>query len=189
MRYTIDRRLSHEITEKTLQTLNHEILAALHWKKSNIHCTIAIHLDNSLPLGRGRVAHENGRHTIYIHPKPGNQNLVHTLRHEILHSVLKSRIRSKLDEYKIYLPVPKDYKKQTFRENLEEYIVRCVNASIISQGLGKDWLKKQIEREIEQGFSLMPYVITFYRDWKKKMAPFSRETFIALSHHLKNWNR
>lgn len=116
----------------------------------------------------------------YVNPQNDRPFPWHTVRHELFHVFLKSKIRSKLKKYAISLPVSPDYYSQTFRENLEEYVVRSLNLLFLRHILGHSWYRKQINHEVTQGFKFMPQVIFFIQRWQKTKEPFSRLVFIEL---------
>lgn len=172
------------ISRKAQQTAN-EACKILHWKYQNCKLTTYIGIDYSLRPGSSKVAHNKGVHHIRIHPRKGKAFPLNTIRHELLHSLLKSRVRSKLKFKKLSLPVPKDYQHQTFRENLEEYVVRCLNALYLKRANGETWYQKQIFHEVKNGFKLMIKVSEFLREWSQRKEPFSRKTFIELTNWIK----
>jgi len=180
--------LSHQLNTKknkhSFFRTTKEGLTLLRWKEGGVRLTVYLRLDHRLPVGGGRVIHRYGKHIILLHPRPSQSFPWNTVRHELLHAMLKSKIRSKLRRYKIPLPTPKTYTSQTFRENLEEYCVRALQILFLQQKNGLQWGQKQIVRELQQGFLLMPIFVRFFQQWQKTKKPFSRNTFIELVHFL-----
>lgn len=184
IRHKISLALQKNYKSKSFHLIFQEALKILNWKISDIRCSISVRIDESLPIGGGRVIHRHGWHTILIHPPHEKLFPWNTVRHEFFHSALKSKIKSRLDQHTISIPIPKNYQSQTFRENLEEYCVRALQILFIQQKNGTQWSQKQIAHEIQQGFALMPSVVEFFQQWQKRKKSFSRETFIELIYFL-----
>lgn len=180
IRYKISLTLQKNHKSKLFYLVFQEALKILNWKISDVRCNISVRIDKSLPIGSGRVIHRHGWHTILMHPSDNKSFPWNTVRHEFFHSILKSKVKSRLNQHAISLPIPKSYQPQTFRENLEEYCVRALQILFIQQKNGTQWSQKQIAREVQQGFALMPSVVEFFRQWRKTKKSFSRETFIEL---------
>ena len=184
IQYKISSALQKNYKSRQFYLVFQEALKILNWKNNDIRCTIKVRLDFGLPEGSGRVIHRHGKHTILLHPSPRKPFPWNTVRHEFFHSVLKSKIRSRLNKYTIPLLIPKSYQSQTFRENLEEYCVRALQILFLQQKNGIQWGQKQVAHEIQQGFSLMPIFVNFFKQWRKMKKPFSRKTFINLIYFL-----
>ena len=184
IRYKISPALQKNHKSRQFYLVFQEALKMLNWKDNDIRCTINVRLDFGMPAGSGRVIHRRGKHTILLHPSPRKPFPWNTVRHEFFHSVLKSKIRSRLSKYTIPLPIPKSYQTQTFRENLEEYCVRALQIIFLQQKNGVQWGQKQVAHEIQQGFTLIPVFVKFFRQWRKTKRSFSRKTFVDLIYFL-----
>ena len=185
IRFKISPALRKNHNSRQFYLVFREALKILNWRNNDIRCTIKIRLDFGLTEGSGRVIHQHGKHTILLHPSPHKPFPWNTVRHESLHSVLKSKIRCRLSKYAIPLPIPKSYQSQTFRENLEEYCVRALQILFLQQKNGVHWGQKQVAHEIQQGFTIMPIFVIFFKQWRKMKKPFSRKTFIDLIYLIK----
>ena len=184
IRFKISPALRKNHKSRQFYFVFQEALRILNWKNNDIRCTMKVRFDFGMPASSGRVIHRHGKHTILLHPSPRKPFPWNTVRHEFFHSVLKSKIRSRLNKYVISLPIPKSYQTQTFRENLEEYCVRALQIIFLQQKNGVQWGQKQVAHEIQQGFTLIPVFVKFFRQWRKTKRPFSRKTFVDLIYFL-----
>lgn len=156
-----------------------EALSLLHWKRS-LRGTVSLRLDTSLPIGSARSKHYGSHHVIRVHPR-SESSLWHSLRHELLHVFLKQKIHGRIALIKVRPPVSADYRSQSVRDNVEEYVVRVLNARFLSQSLGRVWLKKQLAHDRRRGFRRIVQVADRVGRWQKSHALFSSDTFVSLS--------
>lgn len=162
----------------------HEAVGLLRWTEDDCSLTLEVQIDESLPLGNGKVSHDNKTHVIRIHPRPERSFPWNTVRHETLHSLLKEMVPILNFEKECNISLPEDYRGQSFRENLEEYIVRCLNAIQISKTEGKIWYRDQIQHDQKSGFNRIAEVSSLVERWYNQSLPFGESTFVMIIDEL-----
>jgi len=137
------------------------VLELLQWSSDDVDCIIRMSLDSGQRPGSARVIHAENTHSILMYPRAKRPFPWPTVRHELLHALLKSVIKDSLEEIAVRLPVSFSYREQAFRDNVEEYFVRALNALSMSEYLGIAWLRSQLHREIGNGFLLMERALNY----------------------------
>lgn len=156
-----------------------EALRLLGWDLSVASDVIHVEMSAEIPEGGAKVRHEVGSHIIAMHPRGDQPFPWPTVRHEMLHALLKAVIFDTFANFTCTLPVPESYMQQTFRENIEEYFVRALNVLPMRDAYGHVWHERQITREEEQGFKLMPSAARFVLAFHHSGAAVNKETFFA----------
>lgn len=164
-----------------------EALSLLRWRSRQVRCSVIVAFDPSLRPGEGRAIHQWGRHRIVLNPTRRGNGSSSTIRHELLHVLLKSRIRGQLViAHQPFLRISKNYRSQTLRENLEEYVVRTLNALHLRRQRGHRWYRRQVAHEVLGGMREMPSIARIVERWSKSRSPFSRSTFLDIAESLES---
>ena len=145
-----------------LKIITNQTIKILNLLPSQVRGQIAITLNLLDERCRGSFHQQpKSPHIISISLNRVNKIPWATLRHELMHYILKQKIRSQFNNYHFTLTIAPEYIKDSFRNKLDEYIIRAINNRLIKQDLGNQWYKQQLTREINSGFVLMPQVSYF----------------------------
>ncbi|MFA5107195.1 MAG: hypothetical protein WC497_02595 [Patescibacteria group bacterium] len=163
-----------------------EAVDLLRWNEDDCSLILEIKIDEHLPLGNGRVSHDGVKHIIRLHPHPDHSFPWNTVRHEALHSLIKTKMSVSHFVQECEIGLPDNYRGQTFRDNLEEYFVRCLNAIHISETEGKSWYRKQINHDRNSGFTRIIEFSGLVERWYGRHISLKENTFAMFIDKLNN---
>jgi hypothetical protein len=169
----ISKRHFHDYLQRTL----HEALSILNWKNKDMNIQIIVVINIKIPLGSGQARHGRLVRRIVVHPHPNRPFPYDTIRHELFHILLKSRFRLNFPPTTFPILTGLNYVQQSTRDNVEEYIVRMLNALFLRVKNGGDWYEAQLLHEKHSGFRRIKTVARQLESWSLSKKPFSIEIF------------
>lgn len=167
--------LTQRVFLSRLKAILHEAITILRWEDLPLNAKIKVTIDHRLPVGSGRAGHEKKIKTLAFHPRPDKPYPWDTVRHELLHIILKKQIRVSFAATEKPLLTDPGYANQTTRENVEEYVVRVLNAIFLRKRKGRTWYRAQLIHEQRLGFKKMKKAARVVERWHKTAQPFTAQ--------------